>query len=185
MTAHAMYKVACCFYNAAKKALTEADLYVPERGGPDHRGIDAACCDSMTVWWDTTTAVIQDDPCSDPKTRDLVIYYSGKACTEGKGVDTPCGPVESPCINENGDCPEPDPLINIGGKCSGERPTVQQETAAVWAIRSVLEDEVACNTACCLRDCAEVRCKVGSFSGSSGITEGGCFFIEVRIAVTL
>lgn len=180
------YKVACCLYSSAAKVIEENGLPVPTRGGVDHRGSNDACCDSLTVWWDSTTRSDQVvfDPCSDTRSREFVISYSGKACTEGAGIDDPCGEAIPHCEPSDGECFD-SPEFKLGdGKCSdGERPTVPQETAAVWAIRYLLETDALEEAGCCLQECAGLRCEFNGYQSSTGLTSGGCFFVELRVIV--
>ena len=179
-----MYQTACCLYNTAVVKLEEAGLNVPSSGGPDHRGPDGVCCDSLTVFWDTTTGNVnadERDHCNTPLRREIVIYYTGLACTEGEGIERPCDPVEDPCPSDGDGCTEPIPMLAVD--CDAEKPTVAQETAAVWAIRSILEEVVVCEAKCCIQKCGPGRCSAGKFTSSSGQTEGGCFYIDVRLEI--
>lgn len=180
------YKVACCLYNTAVNLLEQCDLRVPENGGVDHRGPNFVCCDSLTVHWGNALpgqSAQRRDPCVDPHEREFVITYIGTACTEGEGV-APCRQADADkCVDENGDtCIDPEPLLAEPG-CEGQRPTVRQETSAVWAIRELLETEIICAAKPCLMNCAGIRCGAISFTSSENVTEGGCFIVELRVNI--
>ena len=177
------YKVACCLYTNAVQLLEQNGLRVPEGGGVDHRGPSAECCDTLTVHWGNGLPGVSNpsvNPCEEPHSREFIVTYIGKACTEGEGVQ-PCGGASTNKC-EGGDCFEPDPVI-AGPDCEGERPTVAEETAAVWNIRELFEDDLICKSKCCFLDCAGIRCNSVSFSSSENVTEGGCFTVELRLNI--
>lgn len=182
MNIHSVYQVACCIRTTAAQILETHELHVPQYGGVSHKGPDLECCDYLTVWWDNTEpkfGVAGEDKCSDPKTRVFVVELGLPVCTEQIEL---CKKPDQFCDTDDDGCFIPDPVLG-DGECGKNAPTLDQETAAIWAARYLLEEEIPCAIECCIRDCALGRCRSVTLQSTISETQGGCSMTQIRFEV--